>query len=200
MSGGLYNLNRQKGDTTLDLKAVKPYGDTMNDGKVQVSFTLPVKNGDEAVEAAKELILKMGLMDPNITIAKPLADNFTFFVAYGSCVHTVNYEDIHVITVYPYYRICAERLFAVGRLFQFVGERYLYFNGGLCFGDCFLNTAHDLPQCYIEILQICVFRYFCLYLCLYFLGGVGFGDGEFYFVGARLFLELGDAGFGIIIE
>ncbi len=96
MSGGLYNLHRQKGDTTLDLKAVKPYGDTMNDGKVQVSFTLPVKNGDEAVEAAKELILKMGLMDPNITIAKPLAENFTFFVAYGSCVHTVDYESIHV--------------------------------------------------------------------------------------------------------
>ena len=96
MSGGLYNLHRQTGNTTLDLKALKPYGDTMNDGKVQVSFTLPVKNGDEAVEAAKELILKMGLMDPNITIAKPLAENFTFFVAYGSCVHTVDYESIHV--------------------------------------------------------------------------------------------------------
>lgn len=24
---------------------------------------------------------------------------FTFYVVYGSCVHSVNYEDIHVITV-----------------------------------------------------------------------------------------------------
>lgn len=96
MSGGLYNLHREAIDTTLDLKAIKPYGDTMNDGKVQLSFTLPVPNGDEAVEAAKQLAQKMGLQDPNIAIAKPLDENFTFFVVYGSCVHTVNYEDIHV--------------------------------------------------------------------------------------------------------
>lgn len=96
MSGGLYNLHREAIDTTLDLKAIKPYGDTMNDGKVQLSFTLPVPNGDEAVEAAKQLAQKMGLQDPNIAIAKPLDESFTFFVVYGSCVHTVNYEDIHV--------------------------------------------------------------------------------------------------------
>ena len=40
-------------DKTLDLTKIKPYGDTMNDGKTQVSFTLPVPNGDEAIEAAK---------------------------------------------------------------------------------------------------------------------------------------------------
>ena len=41
-------------DKTLDLTKIKPYGDTMNDGKVQMSFTLPVPCGAEAVEAAKE--------------------------------------------------------------------------------------------------------------------------------------------------
>lgn len=96
MSGGLYNLHRENIDTTLDLKAIKPYGDTMNDGKVQMSFTLPVPQGDEATEAAKQLAQKMGLNEPNIAISKALDDNFTFFVVYGSCVHTVNYEDIHV--------------------------------------------------------------------------------------------------------
>ncbi|MCQ2418710.1 MAG: cobalamin-dependent protein [Clostridia bacterium] len=96
MSGGLYNLHRERIDTTLDLKAVKPYGDTMNDGKVQVSFTLPVANSDAAAEAARRLALKMGLAEPNVAIAKPLDENFTFFVVYGSCIHTVNYEDIHV--------------------------------------------------------------------------------------------------------
>ncbi len=96
MSGGLYNLHREKLDTTLDLKAIKPYGDTMNDGKTQVSFTLPVPLGDEATEAAKQLAEKMGLADPNVAISKKLDDNFTFFVVYGSCVHTIDYEDIHV--------------------------------------------------------------------------------------------------------
>ena len=46
MSSGLYNLNKVDFDKTLDLTKVKAYGDTMNDGKVQVSFTLPIKNDE----------------------------------------------------------------------------------------------------------------------------------------------------------
>ena len=52
MSGGLYSMQAKDFDQTLDLTKVKPYGDTMNDGKVQLSFTLPVPAGPEAVEAA----------------------------------------------------------------------------------------------------------------------------------------------------
>lgn len=96
MSGGLYNLNKENLDTELNLKAIKPYGDTMNDGKVQTSFTLPVPIGDEATEAARQIAEKMGLANPNVAISKKLDDNFTFFVVYGSCIHTVNYEDIRV--------------------------------------------------------------------------------------------------------
>ncbi|MGI6072020.1 MAG: OAM dimerization domain-containing protein [Lachnospiraceae bacterium] len=96
MSGGLYNLNKENLDTELNLKAIKPYGDTMNDGKVQTSFTLPVPMGDEATEAARQIAEKMGLANPNVAISKKLDDNFTFFVVYGSCIHTVNYEDIRV--------------------------------------------------------------------------------------------------------
>ena len=36
-------------DKTLDLTKIKPYGDTMNDGKMQLSFTLPVPCGAEAI-------------------------------------------------------------------------------------------------------------------------------------------------------
>ena len=53
MSGGLYSTEKNDFDQTLDLKKIKPYGDTMNDGKTQLSFTLPVPAGDEAIEAAK---------------------------------------------------------------------------------------------------------------------------------------------------
>lgn len=38
MSGGLYSMERNDFDQTLDLTKVKPYGDTMNDGKSQVSL------------------------------------------------------------------------------------------------------------------------------------------------------------------
>ena len=42
---------------------------------------------------------KMGLEEPNVAYHAPLDKEFTFYVVYGSCVHSVNYEDIHVITV-----------------------------------------------------------------------------------------------------
>ena len=63
MSGGLYSTEGRDFDQTLDLKKIKPYGDTMNDGKTQLSFTLPVPAGDEAIEAAKQLMKKMGPID-----------------------------------------------------------------------------------------------------------------------------------------
>ncbi len=96
MSEGLYSMEAKNYDKTLDLKKIKPYGDTMNDGKVQLSFTLPVPAGDEAIEAAKQLILKMGFSNPLVVYSKELTEGFTFFNCYGSCSHTVNYEEIHV--------------------------------------------------------------------------------------------------------
>ncbi|HBG54025.1 MAG TPA: hypothetical protein DDW70_07435, partial [Rikenellaceae bacterium] len=66
MGGGLYSTEVQDFDKTLDLKRVKPYGDTMNDGKVQLSFTLPVPSGPEAIEAAKQLIRSMGMDNPQV--------------------------------------------------------------------------------------------------------------------------------------
>ena len=83
-------------DTTLDLTKVKPYGDTMNDGKIQLSFTLPVPAGDEAVEAAKQLVKKLGFENPQVVFYEELTEGFTFFNCYGNCVHTVNFSTIHV--------------------------------------------------------------------------------------------------------
>jgi len=42
---------------------VKPYGDTLNDGKVQLSFALPASNDARGKEAARILILSMGFDD-----------------------------------------------------------------------------------------------------------------------------------------
>lgn len=99
MSNGLYSMNRKDGKQELNLKKLKPYGDTMNDGKVQLSFTLPVPCNDEASEAAKQLLRKMGLENPQVVFYKELTEGFTFFNCYGDCVHTVDYTDIRVSKV-----------------------------------------------------------------------------------------------------
>ena len=96
MSEGLYSMEAKDFDKTLDLTKVKPYGDTMNDGKVQLSFTLPVPCGAEAVEAAKQLIRKMGMENPQVVFYKELTPGFTFFNCYGSCSQTVDYQGIYV--------------------------------------------------------------------------------------------------------
>ena len=96
MSEGLYSMEAKDYDKTLDLTKVKPYGDTMNDGKVQLSFTLPVPCGAEAVEAAKQLIRKMGMENPQVVFYKELTQGFTFFNCYGSCSQTVDYQGIYV--------------------------------------------------------------------------------------------------------
>ncbi len=82
--------------TKVDLTKIKPYGDTMNDGMVQMSFTLPIPTGDEANEAAKVLAKKMGLDEPSVVYFKDLGIGYTYFVVYGKCQHTVDYTAIKV--------------------------------------------------------------------------------------------------------
>ncbi|WP_069650526.1 OAM dimerization domain-containing protein [Caloranaerobacter ferrireducens] len=80
----------------VDLTRVKPYGDTLNDGMMQLSFTLPVPYGDEADEAARRLVKKMGLEDPSVVYSCDLGVGYTYFVVYGKCQHTVDYTKIEV--------------------------------------------------------------------------------------------------------
>ena len=96
MSGGLYSMDQKDFDQTLDLTKIKPYGDTMNDGKTQLSFTLPLPCTDEAIEAAKQLMKKMGFENPQVVYYKELTNGFTFFNCYGSSVHSVDYSKIKV--------------------------------------------------------------------------------------------------------
>lgn len=96
MSEGLYSTDKKEQNTNLDLTKIKPYGDTMNDGKVQLSFTLPVPCTEEAKEAARRLAAKMGLEEPSVVHAQDLGVGYTFFVLYGSCIHTVDYTSIEV--------------------------------------------------------------------------------------------------------
>lgn len=86
-------------NTQVDLTKVKPYGDTMNDGMVQMAFTLPVFYGEEASEAAKQLLKKMGFEEPAVVYSKDMGGGFTFFTMYGKCQHTVDFTAIKVTKV-----------------------------------------------------------------------------------------------------
>ena len=87
---------------------VRPYGDTTGDGRVQLSFTLPVPFGDEAERAraegaALQLAGKMGMDQAMVVHAKGMGPDFTFFIVYGRVSHLV---DLSAVTV-------AEREFPV---------------------------------------------------------------------------------------
>ncbi|MDR1725639.1 MAG: cobalamin-dependent protein [Bacteroidales bacterium] len=96
MSSGLYSTDARDFDTNLDLTKIRPYGDTMNDGKTQMSFTLPVQVGEEAIEAAKQLMKKMGFENPQVVFYKELTEGFTFFNCYGTCTHQIDFTQIYV--------------------------------------------------------------------------------------------------------
>jgi len=82
----------------VDLTQVRPYGDTMNDGAVQLSFTLPVPHTPEAVEAARQLALKLGLRDAAVHHSEDLG-GYSFFVIYGHTQRAIDLTTIQVAKV-----------------------------------------------------------------------------------------------------
>lgn len=83
----------------IDPKNIRPYGDTLNDGAVQLSFTLPVEATEEAKEAAKILATKMGLEDASVVHMANQGEGFAFFVVYGKSRHSVDMTQIQVAKV-----------------------------------------------------------------------------------------------------
>ncbi len=83
----------------IDMKNIRPYGDTLNDGAVQLSFTLPVPAGEEAKEAAKIMATKMGLEDVSVVYMADMGIGFSFFVVYGKSTHSVDMTVIKVAKV-----------------------------------------------------------------------------------------------------
>lgn len=79
-------------------KNIRPYGDTINDGKVQLSFTLPME-GPESGEAARLLADKMGLEEVEVVYSKAMGEGFTFHILYGSLSHSVDISGLRVAKV-----------------------------------------------------------------------------------------------------
>jgi beta-lysine 5,6-aminomutase beta subunit len=81
---------------------IRPYGDTTGDGRVQVSFTLPVPFGSEeerarAEGAALQLAASMGLDPAMVVHAKGMGRDFTFFIVYGRVSHLVDLSKVTVV-------------------------------------------------------------------------------------------------------
>lgn len=75
---------------------VRPYGDWTDDGKVQLSFTLPVAAGERARRAALDLATQMGLTRAMVVHMKALSPGHTFFVVYGATEHSVELDRLEV--------------------------------------------------------------------------------------------------------
>ncbi|MCQ2736860.1 MAG: hypothetical protein MJ234_06635, partial [bacterium] len=73
---------------------VRPFGDTMGDGMVQMSFTLPISKSGKSAQAAAVLAGKMGLEDPYVSHEEEITPGFTFFVVFGKCRHDVDMDEV----------------------------------------------------------------------------------------------------------
>jgi len=73
---------------------IKPYGDSLNDGLMQLSFTLPVEYGAKAGKAAETYLSLLNFEKISIVHAKKIADNFTYFVAFASAAPSLDYSTV----------------------------------------------------------------------------------------------------------
>ncbi|MBW2259643.1 MAG: cobalamin-dependent protein [Deltaproteobacteria bacterium] len=78
---------------------IRPYGDSMNDGIVQLSFTLPVEDGERAKKAAELYVSKLNCENVSVVHARKIADQFTFFVVYAKAKPTLDYSTVEVSEV-----------------------------------------------------------------------------------------------------
>lgn len=78
---------------------IRPYGDSMNDGIVQLSFTLPVENGERAKKAAELYVSKLNCENVSVVHARKIADQFTFFIVYAKAKPSLDYFTVKVSEV-----------------------------------------------------------------------------------------------------
>ncbi|MDP3113147.1 MAG: OAM dimerization domain-containing protein [Candidatus Cloacimonadaceae bacterium] len=78
---------------------IRPYGDTSNDGKMQLSFSLPVSGDAIGKEAARLLLKDIGFDDIEICGIRDLREGFTHFIAYAVTSSSVDISKIKVTVV-----------------------------------------------------------------------------------------------------
>jgi beta-lysine 5,6-aminomutase beta subunit len=104
---------------------VKPYGDTLDDGLMQLSFTLPVPLTQKSTDVGKQFLEKMGFHDVAVAEVRAIDPQFTFYVAYGRTDVTIDpeavkgdYLDVEEMDYYAINKFIKEKL---GRKLVVVG-------------------------------------------------------------------------------
>jgi len=75
---------------------IRAYGDRKDDGRIQLSFTLPVPVSGRAREAAKRFCEQLGLRNVFIACCESAGREFSFFVAYANADVTLDFAEIQV--------------------------------------------------------------------------------------------------------
>jgi beta-lysine 5,6-aminomutase beta subunit len=75
---------------------IRAYGDRMGDGRIQLSFTLPVPASGRAREAARRFCAALGLKNILVATMEPAGADFSFFVVYACADVTLDFGEIDV--------------------------------------------------------------------------------------------------------
>jgi beta-lysine 5,6-aminomutase beta subunit len=75
---------------------IRPYGDRKDDGRIQLSFTLPIAPSGRAREAARRFAEALGLKNILVATMEQAGTNFTFFVVYANTDVQLDYGAIEV--------------------------------------------------------------------------------------------------------
>jgi beta-lysine 5,6-aminomutase beta subunit len=73
---------------------VRPYGDTRDDGVIQLSFTLPVGYSVKAPDIGKQFLEKLGFHSVAIGECRGIDPSFTFYVAYARTDVGIDPEEV----------------------------------------------------------------------------------------------------------
>src|SRR5438105_14810752 len=75
---------------------IRAYGDRRDDGRIQLSFTLPVPASPRAREAARRFAEALGLKGVLVATMESAGRDFAFFVVYGRADVSLDFAQIEV--------------------------------------------------------------------------------------------------------
>ncbi len=79
-----------------ELNNILPYGDTTNDGAIQMSFTLPIEPSPKAREAATQMVRSWGFFDVKVAHMSKAGVNYSFFVIFARTDRHLDYNQVEI--------------------------------------------------------------------------------------------------------
>lgn len=76
------------------MENIKPYGDSLDDGIVQLAFTLPVEYGARAKKAAELYVQQLNFDHVMVSHAEKISDRFTYFVVFARAKPVIDFDTV----------------------------------------------------------------------------------------------------------